>query len=180
MSRRFAVIAPGKAAWVTLLLLGGVLPLVVLGVVLASSVGTAARASSWLPALPGALVVGLVLAIVVLALRRLSVVIEGDTLVLRAAFSTQRVPLAELDLDNARIGPLDRGSDDWPRFRSNGYGLPGAAIGHFRGRPLRHKLFCILTDRNRVLRLPQRDGARTLVLSLEHPQRLLDALKRVA
>lgn len=174
MSRRFAVIAPGKAAWVTLLLLAVVL----LGVALTKEINATAQVSSWLPTLPGALMVGLTFAVVALALRRLSVVIEDDTLVLRATFYTQRVPLAELDLDNARIGPLDRGSADWPRLRLNGYCLPGAAIGYFRGRPFKRKLFCILTDRNRVLHLPRRDGGRTLLLSLEYPQRLLDALER--
>ena len=37
--------------------------------------------------------------------------------------------------------------------------------------------FCLVTDRHRVLWLPQRDGKDQLLLSLQHPQGLLDALK---
>ena len=39
------------------------------------------------------------------------------------------------------------------------------------------KAFCLLTRQQRVLILPQRDGA-SLLLSPEHPQALLDALRQ--
>ena len=40
-------------------------------------------------------------------------------------------------------------------------------------------MFALLTDRDRVLALPERDG-RLLLLSLDNPQSLLDALQRAA
>ena len=60
----------------------------------------------------------------------------------------------------------------------NGIGLPGAAIGHFRGSPWRRKLFCALTDRDRVLVLPERGNDRAMLLSVENPQALLERLRR--
>lgn len=41
------------------------------------------------------------------------------------------------------------------------------------------KAFCLLTDRNRVLVLPLRDGS-LLLVSPEQPRVLLDDLKRLA
>jgi hypothetical protein len=53
----------------------------------------------------------------------------------------------------------------------------GFAAGHFRLREKFGKAFCLLTDRQRVLWLPLRDGKTQLLLSLERPQALLDALR---
>ena len=55
--------------------------------------------------------------------------------------------------------------------------MPGFHAGRFRLREKFGKAFCLLTDRHRVLWLPLRDGKDQLLLSLEQPQALLDALK---
>jgi len=56
--------------------------------------------------------------------------------------------------------------------------MPGFYSGHFRLQG-GGKGFALVTDRTRVLALPVSDGS-TLLLSLERPQVLLDALRKVA
>jgi len=55
--------------------------------------------------------------------------------------------------------------------------MPGFHAGHFRLRGDFGKAFCLLTQRDRVLWLPLRDGKQQFLLSLERPQALLDALR---
>ncbi|TGQ61265.1 hypothetical protein EN855_033645, partial [Mesorhizobium sp. M1C.F.Ca.ET.212.01.1.1] len=64
------------------------------------------------------------------------------------------------------------------RFKTNGYAMPGFYSGHFRLQG-GGKGFALVTDRSRVLVLPVRDGS-ALLLSLDRPQVLLDALRKVA
>ena len=65
-----------------------------------------------------------------------------------------------------------------PLLNTFGTAMPGYSAGHFRLRD-RSRGFLLLTDRRKVLALPER-GGRTLLLSLERPQALLDALQAVA
>lgn len=177
MTREFAVVPPGKAAWSTILVLALLVPLAVLGGVLVASPAPSLAAIA-----PGfALMVGICIAVALLlifSLHRLRVSIEDDQLVVRAALYTRRVRLADLDADAARIVDLDRSLEWRPAVRTNGVGLPSANIGHFRGKPWSRKMFCAVTSRQRVLLLPERGGdERFLLLSLEKPQALLEALK---
>lgn len=66
-----------------------------------------------------------------------------------------------------------------PALKTGGMSLPGFHAGPFRMRDRLKKGFYLLTDQQRVLWLPQRDGG-ALLLSLEQPQQLLDALRTVA
>ncbi len=177
MTREFAIVPPGKAAWSTVLVLTLLVPFAVLGGVLLTS-----PAPTLAGIMPGfALTVGLCAAVallLILSLRRLRVDIEDDRLVVRAAVYTRRVRLADLDAAAARIVDLDQSPEWRPAVRTNGIGLPSASIGHFRGKPWSRKLFCALTERQRVLVLPERGGGEQfLLLSLEKPQALLEALK---
>jgi hypothetical protein len=118
-----------------------------------------------------------------LALRRRRVAIAGDTLVVAATFLTRRVAIDALALGDARIVDLRERTEMKPTWRTFGFALPGFQAGHYRLRD-RRKAFCLLTDRSRVLVLPEhappgRDG-RLLLLSPERPQVLLDALRAVA
>lgn len=176
MTREFAIVPPGKAAWSTLLALALIVPLGALtGIVVTTPTGEMEKI---LPALVMALGISALVAVLLfLSLRRLRVNIEGERLVVRAAMYTRRVPLADLDTGAARVVDLDAASEWRPMLRMNGIGLPGASIGHFRGRPFRRKLFCALTSRQRVLVLPERGGERFVLLSLERPQALLEALR---
>ncbi|MBB5014249.1 PH domain-containing protein [Rehaibacterium terrae] len=170
MKREFALAPTGKLPWLFLAGLLGILPMLLIAV----SVPAAAPGSPQVTYAALALTGFTALGIFALARRR-SVAIEGDRLVIRAALYTQRIPLAELCPEQARIVDL-REHHQWrPALRSNGLGLPGLKLGHFRSRGL-GKLFCVLTDASRVLVLPER-GGRALLLSLERPQALLDALR---
>jgi hypothetical protein len=167
----FVVTPPGRAPWLTLAAFGIGLPLVVISAALAERDGTGARAVLVTVALVGLLILGLGALI-----RRRSVRIEAGLLVVRAAVYTLRLAPAAIHLAQARVVDLDERRELRPRWKTNGYALPGFYAGHFRGAGLRERLFCLLTDRRRVLVLPLHDGRR-LLLSLEHPQALLDALR---
>ena len=109
-------------------------------------------------------------------LKRRRIVLEHGVLVVAATFYTRKTPVAALDLAHARIANLDEHTEFRPGLKINGYALPGFQAGHFRLRN-RAKAFCLLTRQQRVLILPQRDGA-YLLLSPEHPQALLDAVRQ--
>ena len=85
--------------------------------------------------------------------------------------------MTQLRLDQAEVVDLARDRRYGIRFKTNGYAMPGFYSGHFRlGR---RQGFALVTDRSRVLVLPVRDGS-ALLLSLDRPQVLLDALRKVA
>lgn len=120
----------------------------------------------------------LLLAGLLLALRRRRIVLDGDTLVVAATLFTKRVRVAALDLDRARTIDPDDHTDFRPAIKTARFALPGLRAGHYRLRD-RAKAFCLLIGRERVLVLPQRDGA-VLLLSPDRPQALLDALRQAA
>lgn len=113
-----------------------------------------------------------------LALRRRRIGIDGGELAIAATFYSRRIPVDALDLDKARIIDLAEHTQYKPALKTNGFNLPGFKAGHYRLRN-HGKAFCLLTDLERVLVLPQRDG-RFILLSPEKPQALLDALRRLA
>ncbi len=127
----------------------------------------------WLP-----LLLVLAVAVPLLALRRRRIRLDGRELCVAATFYTRRISPDALDLDHARIVDLAERTELKPTLKTNGFTLPFFQAGHYRLRN-RAKAFCLLTGRERVLALPQRDG-RFVLLSPEKPQALLDALRRLA
>lgn len=127
----------------------------------------------WLP-----LLLVLALGVPLLALRRRRIRIEGHELCVAATFYTRRIAADALDLEHARVVDLAEHTEFKPALKTNGFNLPFFQAGHYRLRN-RAKAFCLLTGRERVLVLPQRDG-RVILLSPEKPQALLDALRRLA
>ncbi|PTA73623.1 MULTISPECIES: PH domain-containing protein [unclassified Stenotrophomonas] len=113
-----------------------------------------------------------------LAFFRRRVEFDGTVLDVRSTMYRRRVPVAQLQLDRAEVVDLGRDRRYAIRFKTNGYSMPGFHSGHFRLQG-GGKGFALVTDRSRVLVLPVRDGS-TLLLSLERPQALLDALRKVA
>ncbi len=128
---------------------------------------------AWVPPL-----LVLSLGVPLLALRRRRIRIAGTELCVAATFYTRRIVVDALDLERARIVDLAEHTELKPALKSNGFNLPFFQAGHYRLRN-RAKAFCLLTGRERVLALPQRDG-RFILLSPEKPQALLDALRRLA
>ncbi len=109
---------------------------------------------------------------------RRRVELADNVLDVRSTMYRRRVPVAQLRLDQAEVVDLQRDRRYGIRVKTNGYSVPGFYSGHFR----LHgggKGFALVTDRARVLALPVSDGS-TLLLSVDRPQALLDALHKVA
>lgn len=168
MRRAFAVIAPDPRRVALVPALGLVAGLV--------GLAFAAREDprQWLLMIPIALSMLLLVALI----RRRRVTLEDDRLCIAGSLHTARVPVAELDLDAARIVDLSNAIALRPMLDTFATSLPGFRAGHVRLRD-RSRGFVLLTDRSKVLALPERRG-RMLLLSLEKPKALLDALKAVA
>lgn len=168
MHREFAVVPPDLRWLILLPALGLIAGLV--GI----AFGAREEPRLWLMTIPMLLVVLLMS----LLLRRRRVTLEDDRLHIVGSMHTIRVRAAELDLAAARIVDLAEATALRPMFKTFGTSMPGFHAGHFRLRD-RSRAFVLITDRSKVLMLPER-GGRRLLLSLEKPQALLDALKAVA
>ena len=171
-SRSFAVTPPPAYAWLWLAGMGVLLPLgIVVGMHLS---GEQLRTAEIVPVL---VIVPLVFAMLLAAMKRRVVELHDGVLEVRAALFRQRVAVAQLDLERARVVDLAERTELRPVVKTGGMSMPGFHAGRFRLREKFGKAFCLLTDRHRVLWLPLRDGKDQLLLSLEQPQALLDALK---
>jgi len=104
--------------------------------------------------------------------------LAGNVLDVRSTLYRRRTPVADLLLDQAEVVDLGRDRRYGIRFKTNGYSMPGFYSGHFRLQG-GGKGFALVTDRARTLVIPVRGGS-TLLLSLERPQALLEALRKVA
>ena len=171
-ARTFAVTPPPAYAWLWLAGMGALLPLGIIAGLLFS--GKPLHMSGIVPAL---VIVPLVFSVLLVAMKRRSVELRDGVLDIRVALFRQRVAAAQLDLDRARIVDLAERTELRPVVKTGGMSVPGFHAGRFRLREKFGKAFCLLTDRHRVLWLPLRDGKDQLLLSLEQPQALLDALK---
>ena len=166
----FEVPPPPAWAWWLLVGLGGVLPLCIIGMLWLGN----ARMHNSVPAL---VILPVVFACLILAMRRRVVQLHNGVLEVRAAFYSKRIALSELDLTRAQMVNLHERTELKPLLKTNGYSTPGFDAGHFRLREHFGKAFCLLTERERVLWLPLHDGKSQLLLSLERPQALLQALR---
>lgn len=124
----------------------------------------------------GAIVVAL--AYTAYSSRHSRVVLNADSIRLTGDFWGRTIPLARLDLANARAVDLDRTPELAPRRRTLGTGLPGYASGWFRLRD-GDKALVYLTDRRKMAYVPTADGY-TLLLSVENPDRFIEALRERA
>ncbi|MDT9581490.1 hypothetical protein RS982_09255 [Stenotrophomonas indicatrix] len=109
---------------------------------------------------------------------RRRVELAGNVLDVRSTLYRRSTPVADLLLDQAEVVDLSRDRRYGIRFKTNGYSMPGFYSGHFRLQG-GDKGFALVTDRARTLVIPVRGGS-TLLLSLERPQALLEALRKVA
>ncbi|WP_353098656.1 PH domain-containing protein [Stenotrophomonas lactitubi] len=109
---------------------------------------------------------------------RRRVELAGNVLDVRSTLYRRRTPIADMLLDQVEVVDLGRDRRYGIRFKTNGYSMPGFYSGHFRLQG-GGKGFALVTDRARTLVIPVRSGS-TLLLSLERPQALLEALRKVA
>lgn len=173
MRKNFAVTAPSRdPRWLLGLMMGLPMLVAVLGI------GLSHNAQRPATLLVGALV-GMVFLVTFLVLgwatKRRAIAIDDGALDVLATFYRRRVPVQDIDLDKARIIDLREHAEWRPRLKTNGYALPGLSAGWFRTRDLT-SLFCMVTDRQRVLVLPLRAGG-AMLLSAERPTELLNALR---
>lgn len=175
MSRTFPVTQPpSHAAWV----LGGLLSIPVIIIAVAMGAASLRPGTTALPGLAfGLLMVAAVATLTFWGLGRRVVELDAGQLRVKAAMFNHRVDAAYLDTDRARVVDLDERTELKPILKTFGMALPGFQAGWFLLRD-RSRAFCLLTSRRRVLWLPMRTG-KSLLLSLERPDALLEALRQV-
>ncbi len=175
MDRRLALTPLGKAPVVFAIGFGAVLP-VAIALFAVLQVRSEALSPALMLLIQG--IVAIAVLAIVLPMWRREASFDGRRLRVKATWYTREAPLSDFDLAAARVVDLREHSDFKPWLKTNGFALPGFQAGHFRLRD-RRKAFCLVTDPARVLALPHADG-RVWLLSLEHPQAVLDILRRAA
>lgn len=174
-SHSYAVIAPPSAARMIALAIAATVGATGLALALAhNNAGNPFSPALWMATCAAALALG---ALCLLQWRR-SVALEAGVLVIKAGLNTRRVPASSIELERARIIDLQQRAELLPGRKTLGASLPGYQTGWFRTRQW-GKGFYLLTARERVLWLPERDGPH-LLLSLQQPQALLAALNAMA
>jgi hypothetical protein len=173
--RTFVVTPPPAHAWgiMAALLL---LPAVVVVVVWFNEGGKPPPEAA-IGTLSALLVIALAGIACAISLKRRRVRLDGQVLEVVAGMFSNRTPVEHIDLGRARVVDLAERTELRPAIKTLGMSLPGYHAGNFRLRAKLGKAFCLVTDTRRVLWLPLRDGKQQLLLSLEHPQALLDALR---
>lgn len=172
MIRRFEIAPPARDPR----LLVGVMLLVPLGVILALVYAFAKPPPPVFLPLPILAIAALQALLVSRWIERMAVELDGTSLRLTAGNGKLVVEAGDFDIGRARVLSLDEHTEYKPFLRTGGISLPGLLLGWFRTRSLL-RLFCILTDRRRVLALPLRDGKQVVLLSLKRPDDLLAALR---
>lgn len=176
-TRTFAVTPPPTYAMAFLVLTAVVVPLLIIAGMLWFG---RMNSDGLIKFLPVVVIMALVLGLSLLAMKRRSVTLVGATLDVRAALFHERTPIGDIDLECARVVDLAERMDLRPAVKTMGMSLPGFHAGRFRLRGKLVKAFCLITDRSRVLWLPLHNGKDQLLLSVERPQDLLDALRATA
>ena len=171
---RFELAAIGtRAAAITLLLLAVLPPSLMLAIGLLAGVPPATIATEAAVSAGVAALVGLA---VVLGSRYRRIRLDDAGLSVRAALYRRTVPLAALDLAQARVIDREEHPELAPRFKRNGIGIPGIyRSGHFTLRN-RQRAFVVVASGRWRLWLPARQ-APGLLLEVDDPRGLLAALR---
>lgn len=101
--------------------------------------------------------------------------LDNGVLTVWSTFYRRRTAVVDMQLDEAVVVDMARDRRHGLQCRTNAYSLPGFHSGHYRLRG-GGKGFALVTDLRRVLVIPVREGP-TLLLSVEQPQQLLQALR---
>ena len=166
----FDIPAVGLSAYLTLIgitCLASALPML-----LARKRGLAAKLKSGAAA--GALVLPVTLLLALGLSKNTLEVRDGQVLVRASYFYEYACDIGEFDLAHARHGSLAAIDAAQLGLRNNGISLPGYAAGRFTSEDQR-PLFVAMTDRERVVYLPAREG-QSLLVSVEQADQLLALL----
>ena len=173
--RNFAVPPPGKPAMAFAWILGAGFPLGI-----AVLLVTMARDGAIPPllVLAGQALVAATVLLVLLPLWRRRVAFDGRRLRVESTYYTREAPIAEFDLDGARVVDLRERTELRPLLKSNGYALPGFRSGWFRTRQ-RTKLLAATAGGDRVLWVPTTQGY-DLLLQPRSLQATLERMRELA
>ena len=161
----------GKFAQLFPLVIGLVVPMILIGVIVA----TYNVNHAWLAVVPALVFLPVAAAIMATAMHRRKVRLDAD--MLRYGFTPwRRISVLALDLAAARIVNLDVERELQPVLRLAGTAMPGYRSGWFWLRN-RKRAYVVLMDSRRVLLLAKRDSG-LILLGVERPDALLDALRR--
>ena len=169
--RRFELVPPGKHVLLVPLLAGVLVPA---GVIIAIA-GSAQTPIPW-PMLLAFCAMPLIAVPIAFSIFRRDVQLSDAGLRVRTMPWPRTIPLDALDLEHAEIADLQARPELMPRYKLAGTRLPGYRAGLFMLKDKR-RASVVLTELQRVLVLPKRDGG-LLLLSLRQPEALLQALRR--
>lgn len=107
-----------------------------------------------------------------------TVTIERDSVCLQVPIYSTTVPLNSIDVERAEVLDLAKCSTLKPSLRTNGLGVPGYRLGHFRlGNGARARL--AVTTPSGVVHIPFGERS-ALLISVERPEEFLAALRSAA
>ena len=109
---------------------------------------------------------------------RRRVTFDGHVLDVRSTLFRRRVPVADMQLEQAGMMDVKRHPRLALKRRRLGYSVPGFHSGHYVLND-GSKGFALLTDRLRALVIPLKDGS-VVMLSMAEPKALLAALRTAA
>ncbi len=109
---------------------------------------------------------------------RSTVTIGNDSVRLQVPIYAVTVPLNSIDAEGARLLELTENREFKPAIRTNGLGIPGYRLGHFRLNN-GHRARLALTTRSSVAYVPL-DRRTALLLSVEEGEDFIAALKSAA
>ena len=106
------------------------------------------------------------------------VTLEKDSVHLQVPIYAVTIPLDSIDAKGARILDLTKDREFKPGIRTNGLGVPGYGLGHFRLKN-GHRARLALTTRSSVAYVPL-DRRTALLLSVEEGEKFIATLKSAA
>jgi len=112
--------------------------------------------------------------IFIYANRNIDFAITNGQLNIQHYFYGRSIPLSSFITYKALILDLSQSSPHWPKWRTNGIGLPGYKAGWFKLRNGERALLFV-NDPHRVVYIPTTDGY-SLLLSVQEPERFLNSL----
>jgi hypothetical protein len=107
--------------------------------------------------------------------RHRTVTVTDEALRLRQLLRDDVIPLDRLSVDGARAVKMETDRDLHPASRTNGLHVEGYRAGRFTLQNGETGLV-VLTDLDRVVNIPTRDGRR-LLISVDAPDQLLETLR---
>ena len=108
----------------------------------------------------------------------LSVSLNKSDLRIHIPIYGRSIPISNLDISSAQIVNLDESPDLRLKWRTNGIGMPGYAVGWFKLRN-GEKALSAITSKQNVFYMRTTKGY-SLLLSLKKPERFLVMLKEVS